>query len=609
MLKLTWAVVFCLAPAFASAFSPTENAHGVIVKFRSTQKNTFKTRDLLHKQLTTQLVYRPRRSPFDFVVPQSADEQRDFSALAKLCETYRTNAAVADCEISYDLFAHNQNTPTPAPAGLASGSPACVLTPSHNAPLLMGGTLSAFWAQELTGADLVVFPRGTLRLGVQVRVGVIDQGYGAVIPTLKNKVIPSVFSAPGSSNTHAALTLGLITGPAPYSVQPPIEVTHLFEVRNTADYLKVWETLETARHWPDVLQISVDLGGSSSLVREVLTNLSKKMILVAAADSNWPAPPEENELKFPGIVISSVSPQGYPSANADMQDVSASVPSDLYIQSTVDGKKPSTFGSTSGASALAAGVIAAARSLVADLTADDIKLILKHTALGAAGYRQQVGTLNAVRALATVDRIRSLNLISPAREKSLADPKSAIFQFEKEAATLAARAAEDLDNPKLGCADRTKAYERLRRAFFLNPLPTYRAAWIRSLNDQGLTSNARFLVNQDPAALLASITNDISSEDPRARQQAARASVYMGAKGWDLLVRYAEQSSRSPASTGQAAADLADTAAAVENLAGLLDEDSRKKLLFRLRNHDNPSVKKLSETLGNASKSNALKNR
>src|SRR5690606_4230512 len=122
----------------------------------------------------TRLVYRPKRSTYDFVLPRSADRAHDFAALTKLCEKYQAASLVAECEISYDLLTRDK---TPDGTAMGDGA-ACPLTPTHGAPLLKDGTLSPFWAQEYIGSDLVAFPRNAARMGFAVQVAVIDQNFG-----------------------------------------------------------------------------------------------------------------------------------------------------------------------------------------------------------------------------------------------------------------------------------------------------------------------------------------------------------------------------------------------------------------------------------------------
>jgi hypothetical protein len=190
---LTAFVLF--VPNVLFALPPTEQAHGITVKFRNASKNTYAKRDQLHKQLGMTLIYRPKRSPYDFVLPKETDQQRDFAQLTKVCETYQAASIVAECDISYDLLTRNKESETPAATAPAADT--CHLNPTYENPLLKNGTLTPFWAQELSGADLAAFPKNAARMGVAVRVAVLDQGYGE-LPE-KNRHFPAARNDRGQS--------------------------------------------------------------------------------------------------------------------------------------------------------------------------------------------------------------------------------------------------------------------------------------------------------------------------------------------------------------------------------------------------------------------------
>lgn len=565
-------LAFFAAPLFS--LPPTESAHGVIVKFRNASKTTYRSRDQLHSNMGTELVYRPKRSPYDFVLPKSEEQRHDLAALAKLCESYQSASGVVSCEINFDLFSRSPATQ-------------CNLAPSNTQ--VKEGELSPFWAQEATGLDLVAFPRNAVRMGVGVTMGFVDQGF--LKPA--GKQIQPVVLSPKASN-HGALVQGLVTAPLPFSVQAPVVVTHQFEVRQTVDFLKVLDTLEESKQAPAILQIAVDLGNQSEVAREVFTRLSKRSILIAAASARWPGPPDANEKLFPGILVGSLSPEGFPSywSHYD-QALAVSAPSDRSLLSTLDGANPTLFGGTSGASAMVASVVAAAKSLVPDLEMEEVRSILNNTSLptpasqkGFKGY----ASLNAVKLLAVADRIRAEGLSGAKRQKALASG-GRLYRFEKEAEIALEDSLSALRNPSLSCEARQKAFGQLRRAFFLNPGQNTLAALTGVLSDSGLKANARFYQSMDPSQLTALLTSEIESTGSEKRANAARMAALQGAESLDLLVKFAESTSREPAS--ETPETKSDTEQVLGSLLPTLGAEKATALIQKLRASRNQSVKKL----------------
>ncbi len=588
---LLWSIFLFFCPSALFSLPPTENAHGIIVKFRNAKRESFKARDQLHAQNGTKLVYRPKRSPYDFVTPKEEDKQHDFVELSKICDVYLTAASpVAECEVNYDLYARNNKVEAPPPA-TAPGD--CALTSLHGNPLLKDGSLSPFWAQEMVGVDLVAFPRNASKMGVAaVKVAVLDQAFGEQPASVSKKIVKSLTPTVDKTDSHGALSLSLLNGALPYSMQAPIELTELFEVRTIADFLKALDRMEDAKQAPAVIQISVGLGGSSPAVREVLKRLSQKSILVAAAGGDWPSAQDANEKEFPGILVGSLSPEGYSTATCHSGNaVTISAPSDRYLQSSADGKKAQSFGGTSGATAVVASAVAAARSLVPDLSLAHAKHILITTAIDAPGGP----ALNAVKFLAVADRIRSQSLAGTVRDKAVkAGARGRLYQFEKESAEVMAKATPVLADAEVKCEPRTLAFQQLRRAFFLAPDGNARAVLAEAFMQQGLASNARYVANVDPVTLFENMAADIRSPDSAVRIGAARAAGQLGAVGLDLLVKFAEGGDRSPASEGQAAAPLTNT---LQAIADTLPEEAHRQLVTRLRSHEKEDVSKLGQTL------------
>lgn len=588
--------VFVPNPLFS--LPPTENAHGVIVKFRNAAKTTYKMRDQLHAQLGTQLTYRPKKSPYDFVLPKDTEQQRDFAQLSKLCETYQSASVVAECEINYDLFARSANETDPVAVAPAK-PPSCELTPTHGTTTLKDGSLSPYWAQELIGADLVAFPRNAVRMGVGVRIAVVDQGFGShagKIP-LMQALVPNR----NPMQNHGALSLGLLTGPTPFSLQAPLVLTHLFDVQSTVDFLRVLESLEEGKKPPTVLQISVDLGAGSKLVREALKRLSEKSLLVAAAGNDWPAQADRNEQEFPGILVGSISPEGYPSLfSSDAASLTISAPSDRYLQSSTDGKTAELFGGTSGATALVASTVAAAKSLVPDLTLKEIKEILKQTAFpvpASLGNRPGYASLNAVQFLAVVDRIRSWNLSGKIRDRSIETPGGKLYQFEKDAESELGRATTALSNKTASCEVRKLGYNQARRAFFLAPQGPARELLAGLMKEQGYTANARFAENLDTPTLKKNLAEDVISSDSHVRAGAARVAGALGAEGLEFIAKFAESNGRAPAAEGSGPA--LSTAAALKAIANQMDDAGRKALAEHLRASGKSEMEKLADQLVN----------
>jgi hypothetical protein len=556
---------------------PTESAHGVIVKFRNAAKSTYRSRDQLHAGMGTDLVYRPKRSPYDFVLPKSEELRHNLAALAKLCENYQSTTGVLSCEINFDLFSRGA-----APQCNLASNPA------------KDGQPSPFWAQEATGLDLVAFPRNAVRMGVGVTLGIVDQGFGKAV----GKRISSIVPSPASENTHGALVMGLLNAPLPFSVQAPVVITHQFEVRHTVDYLKLLDTIEDLKQAPAILQIAVDLGKQSEVSQEVFARLAKRSILIAAAEASWPEPLAPNEKRFPGILVGSLSPQGFPSLWSTFdQPITISAPSDRSLLSTLDGTAPKGFGGTSGASAIVASLVAAAKSLVPDLQREEVQAILDNTSLPTAasqkGYKGYA-SVNAVKFLAVADRIRAEGLSGSKRQRALLGG-GRLYRFEKEAEKGMEESLLVLRNADASCDARQKAFNQLRRSFFLNPTPSAIAAFVGVLNNNGLKSNARFYQAMEPGNLPTLLTEDIESAESEVRANAAKMAALLGADSLDLLAKYAESISRAPASEGLEPKIGAERV--LGSIVSKLDPERAKALVQKLKLSKSPSVKKLGETL------------
>jgi hypothetical protein len=597
LISLSVLSVFFISSAPVSALPPTESAHGILVKFRNASKSTFRSREQLHSQMKTRLAYRPKRSPYDFVVPSDENGQHDLAVLAQLCESYRTAPIVADCEINYDMFTRSEKSAALASAQSDTTAPDCAIVASNGAPLEKEGTLSPFWAQDFAGLDLVAFPRNATRMGVGVRVALIDQDFGPL-------ALPGKRSAPLKSRAaltplHGALTQGLITGPLPFTLQAPVEISHQFEVFNTVDYLKVFDTIEESARRPGVIAIGVGFANSSRAVNEILQKLSEKSILVAAAGNDWPSAHSESLPPFPGILVGSLSPEAYPSASLSEQpELTVSAGSDRFLQSTVDGKKPVPFGGSSGASAMVASAVAAAKSLVPDLQTNEVKWILEQVSLPTPASRngeKGFSAFNAVKFLAVADRLRAEGLTGKQREKQLKLPNGRLYRFDKDAEMELARSLPVLENKKAPCDTRRTALNQLRRAYFLSQKPETLNALLTVYNTQGLKSNAHFLESQLPDRVLPLLLSDIESADLTVRTSAGRVAIRLGAQGLDVLMKLAESAGRAPASESENSAS--SSLDLLKTLASKLSEADRKLLQGHLRNHRSSEIKKLAEQI------------
>ncbi len=595
---LLGAVFFLVLSVPAHSVSPTENAYGIIVKFRTSAKAGFSKRDQLHQSLNTSLVYRPKRSPYDFVMPKGSDLQRDYQKLVQLCAQYQSASNVAECEINYNLVARADE---PKPLNTIASTEACGLTPSYGTPLLRDGSLSPFWAQEAVGSDLAAFPKSASRMGFGTKVALVDRDYRTA--DSKKVVAPVVASAPGTE-PHGALVLSLLTAATPYTLQAPIELTQLYEVHSTIDFQKVAESMEE-KAAPAVVQIGVGLGANSNSAQDALKRMAAKATLVAAAGNEWPSRLDRNDREFPGILVGSVTPEGYPSATSSAgTGVAVSAPSDRYLQSTLDGKTAKTFGGTSGAAAMVASAIAAAKLLVPSLSTSEIKTLLQKTAFLspnglAANQENGSGSLNAVKFLAVADRIRAQGLEGKLRERALsAAPDTKLYRFEKESKAELERAAPVLANAAASCEQRKNAFNQTRRAFFLDPNGPAREKVVKMLHEQGLKTNARFIENLDRATLLVKLAEDVDSSDPLIRVSAARVAGYLGVDGLDLVMKFAESTVRSPAS-GEG---VPSTGGSLKGISASMDAETQKILINRLQNHRNSDVKAFAEAISDTSK-------
>lgn len=347
-------------------------------------------------------------------------------------------------------------------------------------------TITKFWAQEAIGTpEARTFVQQLADDGFSFndsKVGVVDGGFNEGIldarltPELREFVNGYDFSSfsddeeEREGRQHGTRVINLIAGQAPAGVSSRAEVDFL----SNKSITKV-----ASEYLPPVVNYSMGFftyyiwlpgGGSRKMYLSTLDDDEKKKldqvtensVLVKAAGNDFPLVPDRvvREYGDEMVVVGSADPSGFLSwFSQSSEQVVLLAPSDYYLKVFDDGNLKS-FGGTSGSAPLVTSVIADLRSILPDLTRDEIVYLLRKTAIVSGATLSNDNSayiVNHYLALRVAHRLadRGYTAFPPL----LKDPE--IYDFHSES-------WQTFIESKTASSYRQRFF-KLRLAFFLNP--------------------------------------------------------------------------------------------------------------------------------------------
>ena len=337
--------------------------------------------------------------------------------------------------------------------------------------------LNVFWAQEAIGTpEARLLIKEMQRDGFKffsTRLGILDVGFDerkTGHPRFTSelnqqlKSIPIVL--PFRARKHGTRTLSVIIGQEPAGVSSLGEVDLI--LARTSD---MWKELDTGRI-PDVVN-------SSSTYRRKYTKdllrldkqVMEKTIWVNSVGNRFPKPIADHTREIGGeaILVGSADPGGFPSTfSSTSEHVTVLAPSD-YVQRGIDAKgKIVKYGGTSGAAPMVTGVLADVKSILPSLTRDEAAYMLQQTAT-----RTTINNISTVNGAGMLNHYKMLRVAQRLHKANFADNRHRLYRdrmydFSDEASQLTNEAKLLLASTHGLATNNTKAFKKLRKAFFLD---------------------------------------------------------------------------------------------------------------------------------------------
>ncbi len=286
--------------------------------------------------------------------------------------------------------------------------------------------------------------------------------------------------------SHGTEVSNLITGESPIGVSSKGKITML------GDSEDFFSSHHKISNLPPVTHSST----RETLKVKSANELVNKTIFVYSVGNSFPATVDSiiHKSGKKMIVVGSLDPSGFVSKfSQSHQHVVVLAPSDNFITTRrgADGafKK---FGGTSGAAPLVSGAIADLRSILPDLTRDEVAIIIAKTAtrtsINIVSNLNGAGTLNQYKMLRVGQRL-SENGWPHNRENLIADEKMYDLADEAKKLTDAAEALLQTTNE----ADYKAGFKKLRTAFALDANNTRTRTMLADLyKDAGYSVQAMF---------------------------------------------------------------------------------------------------------------------
>ena len=391
---------------------------------------------------------------------------------------------------------------------------ACGLIPAQQQ--LMDGTLSDYWAQELTGSDLLreelkktdppnienwiaVFDGNVDNHNIHVSNLISDEGDHAVLPEL-------------AAGKNPLINVNMMAFEPKSEYEKNYKSTlFLYETNHPGDYLFGFK--KRAPHYINNSMSWLD----SEDIYEVFEKLSSAKIsppvVVVAAGNDFPDGlddmKEQASRNFDVILVGSFSPKGFVSwFSQSGREVSVLAPSDEWITSASKNGEYQKFGGTSGAAPLVTGSLAGFEWLSGyHPTAQEAKILLEKTALPTLHSHEKprtngTGLLNSYKLGEVAKRLKK-----KCGGKSVACFKKEIrkdenYQFsedkglKKELSKVFPSCGfgkEEVLSKVSNCEEKKEMFNRLRRSVLLNPKPELLRGLSCIYKEAGFSRNAKAL--------------------------------------------------------------------------------------------------------------------
>ena len=392
----------------------------------------------------------------------------------------------------------------------------CGLIPSKQK--LMDGKLSDYWAQELTGSDLLreelkktdppdienwiaVFDTRDENHNIHVSNLISGEGAYAVLPELTDRKNPLIDNVDMRSESKPS-----------YEKKYKAALT-LYETSHPGDYLFGFR-----KRAPHYINNSMGWAGSED-ISEVFEKLSSAKIspsvVVVSAGNSFPERleyiQEQASRDFDVILVGSFSPKGFVSwFSQSGNEVSVLAPSDQWITSAGKQGEYEMFGGTSGAAPLVTGSLAGFEWLSGyHPTAQEAKILLEKTALPTVHSHEKpringAGLLNSYKlgevakrlkkkcsgrsASCFKEEIRKDENYQFSEDKDLKEELSKVFPscgFGKENSEVLSKISN--------CEEKKEMFNRLRRSVLLSPRPELLRSLSCIYKGAGFSQNAKAL--------------------------------------------------------------------------------------------------------------------
>ena len=381
--------------------------------------------------------------------------------------------------------------------------------------------LTKFWAQEAIFAPesralLQDMEQHGFRFNPS-EVGVIDGGFyreGMQTTNIESSVLSNCDvcshgeDIPSVNKAHGTHVSNLITGEYPVGVSFKGKVTMLQE--NSAIHAGFPFLADyTISNPPHIINASL---GRPYYSTEVANELLSKTVFVYAIGNEFPSEVEDitPELGKKMIVVGSLDPSGFVSEfSQSHENVAVLAPSDDFIMSRGANGALSKFGGTSGAAPLVSGAIADLRSILSDLTRDEVATIITKTAtatsINTVSKHNGNGTLNQYKMLRVGQRMLE-NGWPHNKANLLADEN--MYDFTDEAKKLTAEAIELLQTTNKD--DYQTGFKKLRMAVALDTHNAKARTMLADIyQDAGYPVQAMFYNTPEQSARHASIIKKI----------------------------------------------------------------------------------------------------
>lgn len=405
---------------------------------------------------------------------------------------------------------------------------------------IRNGTLTPFWAQEIIGADLrpnlQQFKSSPRYVSIATMSGAYD--YRLIDSYKLDGDIESVFQSispdliPNAMKEHGTGVMNLLLGKSPIGISKTAKLK--IALSDPRFYSSLQGRSLKSLHDPQIELIHLSVAGLPREAVDILNSFTEsnhKVIVAGAGNRNVEISNDGSYQlhNLNAIVVGSIDPNGQVSSySLPSSNVFILAPSGNYLQTITKEKYMggiySTLGKTSGASALVAGTVTDLLSLIPSLTQDEVKIILRKTALPTSNSKHTkrqhgYGTLNDAKVFYVAQRIlesKDFEKMSRIERKTFLESYD-LYNFGVLSSKLFERGTQNLESPDPETW--MTGLDQIRTAFNLNPLPQSQIALIKAYYSKGMTSNAEFYasftfearnLDHEEAAQLEARKSDIS---------------------------------------------------------------------------------------------------